>query len=63
MKAALPHELPAAQTRGSEGSKATGLLRPSRAALLDRFVCDAQPKRGMLCCNGQEGLPVRSGIY
>ena len=42
----------AAQKRGSGGSKAAELSRPSGADLLDSFVCDVQPKYGVLCCNG-----------
>ena len=53
----------AAQKRGSGESKATELSRPSGAALLDSFVCDVQPKYGVLCCNGQERLPVRSVLH
>ena len=53
----------AAQKRGSGGSKATELSRPSRAHFLDSFVCDVEPEYGVLCCNGQEGFPVRSVLH
>ena len=36
---------------------------PFGAALLDSFVCEVQPKYGVLCCNGQEGLPICSVLH